>query len=492
MSSISYLLIILVLVSFKCVTSESDQLTNQTKPWEIKSDTHFPYLLYQEQRKVWNFNISFESLPVMIAVASSKPDIAKLVDDVLFTIANDNNQHNISVTIVGEFLGRTRLQFFANESFPQSTQMDVDIAVANGSSNIRWYLLEEFKVVVSREDTALNTAFTVCIAILVCLVNVSMGCKTDLEVVKETLKRPIAPVTGLCSQFVLMPLISFGFGKLMQFEPAMAFGMFAMGCSPGGSASNMYTYLLGGDVSLSVTMTFCSVLLSLGMVPLWLYTLGVMVIYKDSDIHLPFENFFTSLLGLVIPVGIGILIQKKKKNWAKFCVKAVKPLCVIFLLFVFTVGVYANLYIFKLMTTKVLLSGFFIIFLGLLFGGVVAFLARQSWKNIKTIAIETGIQNTGIAIVLLQLSLPPPDSDISIVGPIIGAIFSPAPLVTAIIVRGIYIKWFEKKDVGEEDDEVENKKLENSYPNEKEIDMEVSYKQINGEAGVDQKPDSRL
>ncbi|KAL5021506.1 hypothetical protein ScPMuIL_000661 [Solemya velum] len=515
MSSISYLQIILVLVSFKCVTSESDQVTNKTKPWEFKSDTHFPSLLYQDQRKVWNFNISFESQPVMIAVASSKPDIAKLVDDVLFTIPNDNNRHNISVTIVGEFIGRTRLQFFANESFPQSTRMDPDIAVVNDSSNIRWYLLEEYEVVVSREDTALNTSVIIVVAILVGLVNVSMGCKTDLEVVKKTLKRPIAPVTGLCSQFVLMPLISFGFGKLMQFEPGMAFGMFAMGCSPGGSASNMYTYFLGGDVSLSITMTFCSVLISLGMLPLWLYTLGVMVIYEDSDIHLPFQNLLTSLLILILPVAIGILLQKKREKWAKIYVKAMTPLLVIFVLFVFTVGVYANLYIFQLLTAKVFLSASLIIFLGLLFGGVVAFLARQSWKNIKTIAIETGIQDFGIAIVLLQLSLPPPDSDISIVSPIIGAIFTPALLVTVIIVRGIYIKWFEKKDVVEEDakienkksentvqnvnhamevscEKIENKKLENTISNENKNTMEVSYEQNNGGASVDQKQSTRL
>ena len=51
---------------------------------------------------------------------------------------------------------------------------------------------------------------------------------------------------------------------IFSFDPVVALGFFAMGCSPGGSASNAYSYLLDGDVSLSVTMTFCSTVVALG------------------------------------------------------------------------------------------------------------------------------------------------------------------------------------------------------------------------------------
>ena len=58
--------------------------------------------------------------------------------------------------------------------------------------------------------------------------------------------------------------IALGVIFMLRFDPANALGFFAMACSPGGSASNAYSYLLAGDVSLSVTMTLCSVILSLG------------------------------------------------------------------------------------------------------------------------------------------------------------------------------------------------------------------------------------
>lgn len=171
---------------------------------------------------------------------------------------------------------------------------------------------------------------------------------------------------------------------------------------------------------------------------MWLYSLGIHYIYKEAEsIKIPYENIITSLLGLLIPVGIGILIQKKKPTWAEKILKCVPYLTAIFLIFVFTVGVYANLYIFKLLTPVVLVSGALAPYLGFAFGALVAFLTRQSNKNILTIAIETGIQNTGIAIVLLKVSLPPPDSDISITPPITSSIFTPIPMVVAMLVHYI-------------------------------------------------------
>lgn len=67
---------------------------------------------------------------------------------------------------------------------------------------------------------------------------------------------------------VLFLQLSFGLVKLLQLEGGVALGMFATGCAPGGGASNMYTYLLKGDVSLSVTMTFISTMSALGRSPI--------------------------------------------------------------------------------------------------------------------------------------------------------------------------------------------------------------------------------
>lgn len=213
---------------------------------------------------------------------------------------------------------------------------------------------------------------------------------------------------------------------------------------------------------------------------MWLYSLGINYIYKEAEsVKIPYENIITSLLGLLIPVGIGILIQKKKPTWAQNIVKCVPYITAIFLIFVFTVGIYANLYIFSLLKPAVLITGALGPYLGFAFGALVAFVARQPAKNILTIGIETGIQNTGIAIVLLKVSLPPPDSDISITPPITSAIFTPIPMVVAIIIHAIKNRRKKQSESGE--------MLDDTYPdNDTKNVIQMKYDQVFSSSDEDQ------
>ena len=86
---------------------------------------------------------------------------------------------------------------------------------------------------------------------------------------------------------------------------------------------------------------------------------------------------------------------------------------------------------------QVLLTAALLPYLGFMLGGLVAFVCRLPRQHVLTVAIETGIQNTGTALVLLLLSLDHPESDISIVAPITSAIFTPIPLWVAIAVLHI-------------------------------------------------------
>lgn len=412
---------------------------------DIFPHDEFPYLVLEEESKHLTFDIvNGQQKSVHLQVLTSDEHIAD-IENRTYQISKGST--NFTVKVMGKFLGRTLLKFSVSENISVGKDYDVVSDEKSSEDQFDWYELpERYEIAVGRDEGALSHAFTGLVIILVCVANVSMGCKTELSVVKEVLKKPVAPVTGLFSQFVLMPMISLAVVYILNFKPVVALGFFAMGCSPGGAASNAYSYLLDGDVSLSVTMTFCSLLAALGMVPLWLFTIGQKVIYR-TDIQIPFENILTSLAGLIIPVGIGIALQWKKPNWAKYVVKAIRPIMIIFFILVFTLGVYANLYIFEVMknTPEILLAGALVPYIGFLFGGLVACLTCQSWQRVRTIAIETGIQNTGIAIVLLKVSLPPPDNDISIVAPIAAAIFTPIPMLVAITAYEIYKRCYRKK-----------------------------------------------
>ncbi|XP_060080467.1 ileal sodium/bile acid cotransporter-like [Ylistrum balloti] len=347
-----------------------------------------------------------------------------------------------NITVKGIFLGRASLTFQVNR------KLNGTVSSTQSKGGNSWYELPVvLDVVVKKYEGVLNKIFQASVIVLVCVANIAMGCKTDVQVVKETLRTPIAPLTGLASQFILMPLISFTVGYLLQLTPPMAFGLFAMGCSPGGAASNVYTYFLDGNVSLSVTMTFVSTIASLALIPLWLFTLGIHVIYRTESVTIPFANIVISLIGLIIPVGIGIVIKKKLPKVAKFLLKLLRLVAVLFCILVFTIGIYANLYIFRLMTPLNLLAGALLPYIGFVFGAIMAFATRRNNSDILTIAIETGIQNSGVAIVLLQLSLPHPDSDIAIVSPVNCSLFTPIPVIIAIIIHIVRKKWCRKDEL---------------------------------------------
>lgn len=92
--------------------------------------------------------------------------------------------------------------------------------------------------------------------------------------------------------------------------------MLQLGCSPGGTAANMWTVLLGGNLNLSITLTFLSTLLAAIMMPLWLFTLGLQI-FQTNSIKIPYSNILTSLFTLVFCVGIGLLIQRYRPKLAR-------------------------------------------------------------------------------------------------------------------------------------------------------------------------------
>ena len=123
-------------------------------------------------------------------------------------------------------------------------------------------------------DRALQNAFTTINVFILILIMIAMGAKMKLKHIRNHVKKPLGPLAGFVSQFVIMPLVSFLVAHLLKLEAEHAIGALIMACSPGGVMSNMVTYYTKGDCSLSITMTTLSTLLAFGMMPsnLWLYT----------------------------------------------------------------------------------------------------------------------------------------------------------------------------------------------------------------------------
>ncbi|BFZ12739.1 hypothetical protein BsWGS_15778 [Bradybaena similaris] len=325
-------------------------------------------------------------------------------------------------------------------------------------------------IIVMQLPRPIDEVFRVVLYVVIVLATAGMGVKVDFLIIKHTLKKPIAPIIGLCCQYLGMPLIAFLVAKVVpQESPAISLGIFACGIVPGGGQSNMFAYLLGGDLSLSATMTTLSNIAALGLLPMWIFTLGET--FKDDTVklHVPFEKILEALAIAILPLFVGMFIRYKFPKVAHIIGKILKPVLIVIVAFIITFGIYINIYIFEMIRPMTIVAGCLLPYIGYILGGLVAFLCCRSWTEVKTIAIETGIQNSTIAFMILYLSLPPPDNQLATVGPAASAIMTPLPLFVAVFFYILYQRYMNRRK--SKGDHADQEKLENGNVQKDEKEM---------------------
>ncbi|XP_046565743.1 ileal sodium/bile acid cotransporter-like [Haliotis rubra] len=276
-----------------------------------------------------------------------------------------------NISLQSDLIGRTWL-------YIDSTSVNVT-SVSNstdGDDAIGHFRFKQM-ITVIRPLRFLDTVVRIVVYAFIVTNTIGMGCSTDLAVVKEVLRRPFAPTIGFVCQYLCMPLIAFAVTKIVKFEnPAVGLGIFACGICPGGGSSNIYTYLLGGDVSLSVTMTTISAVGALGMVPLWMFTLGKQFHDDKMQINIPYLNILQTLASVILPLLVGISIKYKFHKVAAMILKVIKPVTLVTVALLLGVGIYANIYIFRLFKPVTLLAGCMFPYVGYVIGGIVALIFR--------------------------------------------------------------------------------------------------------------------
>ncbi|RWS09247.1 ileal sodium/bile acid cotransporter-like protein [Dinothrombium tinctorium] len=364
------------------------------------------------------------------------PAIASIVDNDSISVNTSQNVYNASVRVKGKFLGFTYLNVVRKKDAKNDGNISVASSGKNTSIGEKETERHSLPVIVTLKGSKLSQIFTISVAVLVSLNYINMGCALDLSVVKSVIKRPIGPIVGFLTQYLAMPLTAYIVGYLLLNEPFLKLGLFTFGCSPGGGASNMWTVLFGGNLNLSITMTFISTLCAVFVMPFWLFTLG-RTIFEGTTTKVPFQNIMSTLFSMIVCLGIGLLFQKYLPRVAQTCRRILAPVSIGMIIFIIIFGTYANLFMFKYMSWQILLSAALNVWIGFLIGILSSLALRLSIEDMIAIAIETGIQNTGVAIVLLRLSLPEPDRDLATVVPVAGSIMTPIPLAIILIYRKV-------------------------------------------------------
>uniref|UniRef100_A0A0K0FKB7 P3 protein n=1 Tax=Strongyloides venezuelensis TaxID=75913 RepID=A0A0K0FKB7_STRVS len=296
-------------------------------------------------------------------------------------------------------------------------------------------------------DEKLEKIFVGLLVIIISIANIMMGCEIDLNIVWETIKKPYGVIIGFITQFLIMPLISIIISLSVFWEEKyspFALGLFITACSPGGGASNYWTILLKGNANLSVTMTFFSSLASLFMMPLWIsqFESHFFQAFNSSDITIktPFAKIISSLLTMIIPLLIGVGISKKAPKLGEKARKIMRPFLMFVLVFLVVFGCISSTYIFNIITIRSVFGSFMLPFGGFMFGCFMALITRQSPENVTAISIETGVQNTGIAILVLKAAFHSPQNDIACLIPILVACCTPIPLTGCFFIHGLLRK----------------------------------------------------
>ncbi len=222
---------------------------------------------------------------------------------------------------------------------------------------------------------------------------------------KRLLKKPKILIVGIISQFILLPLVTFIFIKLVNPMPSIALGLMMVAACPGGNISNFITQMAKGNAALSVSLTAFATLISLVMTPFNLEFWGNMYaptaqILKRVELN-PWELAKLVTLILGIPLILGMLVRNYHPILSNKLAKILKPISLsIFLIFI-VLAFAKNFDIFINYVQYVLIIVVAHNGLAILTGFYFAKVMKLSYKNQKTLAIETGIQNSGLGLLLI-------------------------------------------------------------------------------------------
>jgi len=236
---------------------------------------------------------------------------------------------------------------------------------------------------------------------------VMFGVALDVKVTDFTnlLKSPKPVIIGIISQFFLIPLVTYLMIVLINPLPSIALGMFMVAACPGGSVSNFMTKIAGGNAALSVSLTSFASFTALIMTPLNFAVWGSFYeptaeILRTVSLN-PIEVGKLVLFILAIPLIIGMLINFYYPKTAHKTAKVLKPISILIFLAFIGVAFYNNLDIF----TKYIHHVFFLVILQnillLATGFYIAKIFGLSYQNQKTLSIESGIQNSGLGLLLV-------------------------------------------------------------------------------------------
>ena len=263
---------------------------------------------------------------------------------------------------------------------------------------------------------------------LLMIVMFGMGLTMKFSDFAVVFSRPKDILTGCIAQFLFMPLLAFLLGKLFGLSNELLVGVILVGTCPGGTSSNVITYLSKGDTALSVGMTSVNTLLAPFLTPALTY------LFLRTSVNVDLKAMFISIIQVVIiPIGLGILINMLFGKYTQKVKDALPSVSVTAICLIVAAVVSHNSE--KILSTGAVIFAIVILhnLLGYLCGYLVGVLFKMDIPRKKAVAIEIGMQNSGLATTLAANAFPT-----LAMATVPGAIFSVWHNISGAILAGIF------------------------------------------------------
>lgn len=278
------------------------------------------------------------------------------------------------------------------------------------------------------------------LGIMMMIIMLGMGASLTFKDFAIALRKPQGILVGMLCQYGIMPFIAYSLATALGLPPAMAIGLILMGCMPGGTTSNIFAYFSKGTLSLSILMTMSSTLVAIVMVPitLELYSSGI-----EGQWRIPQGNIIQVLAVLLVPTVIGITLRKLNANVGAVIELIGAVLGVFVILFLIGSWVPRNYQLLLDTGFPVYFGSIGLGLIGFVFGYVISRLLRQDARRARTIALETGIQNGPLAVLIVLLSFPGPEQQQVLLIPVLYSLF-------IVLTSSAVTVWFRRLTTREE------------------------------------------
>ena len=265
---------------------------------------------------------------------------------------------------------------------------------------------------------------------LLMIVMFGMGLTMKLSDFAVVFARPRDVIIGCLAQFIVMPLLAFSLGKVFGLSNELLVGVVLVGTCPGGTSSNVITYLSKGDTALSVGMTSINTLLAPFLTPALTY------LYLRTTVSVDVKSMFVSIIQVVIiPIGLGLMINKLFGRYTQKISDVLPTVSVTAICLIVAAVVSHNSG--KILSTGLVIFAVVILhnLLGYLCGYLIGVLFKMDLPRKKAVAIEIGMQNSGLATTLAGSAFPN-----LAMATVPGAIFSVWHNISGAILAGILNK----------------------------------------------------